>query len=58
MKQIFLKNFLITLFIGVGIIYALHPKPTIITKFPSLNRNKIVYYKDKGYQKQFKPYQL
>ena len=58
MKHIFLRNFIYTLFIGIGIIYAIHPKPTVITKFPSIDRNKIVYYKDKGNKVNFKPYQL
>lgn len=58
MKHIFIRNFIYTLFIGIGIIFAIHPKPTVITKFPSINRNKIVYYKNKGKKINFKPYLL
>ena len=37
---------IIILFIGIGCIYCFHPKPLIITKYPSIDQNKDLTFKD------------
>lgn len=49
MIKITLFYFIISLFIGIMILYTIHPKPQVIIKYPNLNNvSKNIYKDDKG----------
>ena len=49
MIKITLFYFLISLFIGIMILYSIHPRPKVIIKYPTImNVSKNVYKDDKG----------
>lgn len=49
MIKITLFYFIISLFIGIMILYIIHPTPQVIIKYPNLNDvSKNIYKDDKG----------
>jgi hypothetical protein len=46
MIKITLFYFIISLFIGIMILYTIHPKPQVIIKYPNLNNVSKNIYKD------------
>ena len=49
MMKITLFYFLVSLFIGIMILYIIHPEPKIIIKYPTIdNVEKNIYKDDKG----------
>jgi hypothetical protein len=49
MIKITLFYFLLSLFIGVMILYSFHPRPKVIIKYPTImNVSKNIYKDDKG----------
>jgi len=49
MIKITLFYFLLSLFIGVMILYSIHPRPKVIIKYPTImNVSKNIYKDDKG----------
>lgn len=49
MIKITLFYFLLSLFIGIMILYSIHPRPKVIIKYPTImNVSKNIYKDDKG----------
>ena len=49
MIKITLFYFLLALFIGIMILYSIHPRPKVIIKYPTImNVSKNIYKDDKG----------
>jgi hypothetical protein len=49
MIKITLFYFIISLFIGIMILYTIHPRPKVIIKYPTImNVSKNIYKDDKG----------
>lgn len=49
MIKITLFYFIISLFIGIMILYIIHPRPKVIIKYPTImNVSKNIYKDDKG----------
>ena len=49
MIKITLFYFLLSLFIGIMVLYSIHPRPKVIIKYPTImNVSKNIYKDDKG----------
>lgn len=48
MFKISLFYFLASLFFGVLVVYIIHPKPQVITKYPSIDALDTIYRDDKN----------
>lgn len=49
MIKVSLFYFIVSLFIGILVLYIIHPKPIVLIKYPTINNmSKTIYKDDKG----------